>query len=1003
MAIIPNQKFRFLGGEVSPNLYNSTDMDQYGRWFSKAENIRFDTLGAFRNRTGFLKIANSKVYNGTEIKLLSFNFSKEESYLIEMGPGYFRFFEDGLPVYKNGDPTQGVYEVKHTMTITEGDVKYAQSGDIMYLVNGKDPIATLTRNDTTGYNWSFATFNFKNDAYPLKEVNDDNSKTLSVTGGASAGQSWGYSFATGCDFFVAKDVIVKVVGSSTTTYSTPSNTFYDGESLITYLNSTSLENDHGLKCYWGNNRTLIFQANNITTNVTSIELTATYSNANSIANLSLVDDGVFSTNIAENTYLYKLYLNNSQYKNRTYSLASTAGTWMNSYSFATQISSLNTLFAPTVYQGSVYSTNNTTNVSAFIGGDEYRGIFKMTAGFKTTFQAYSAVLTTIASSVLPVIQSTQENAVIVTASGHNFFEKKNIGDVFAIEYKVGPNSITWNGGTSQAGATTNTIITNGTFTASTTGGWGGAFDIEYSTDNSDWKVIKTVASNNIENPHNINEAITVENVDSDVVYIRAKVTSALSQAKAKNSDNTDVYLPLQLYISGTQFYLNVYYKIYKKDDATPNTKAICVPVKNNYMPPSGVTWDNQELWKEAAFSSEEGWPSVVGFYQNRLLFGKEYYLFASKTNDFYDFSVTPTLKANDPITMSLLSYRYNRIKNILTVRKFFVFTEEGEFGIQSQGALTQTDKTLIPLSYHGSNDCLPILAGNLALFVDQTDNCIRLFQYSYETDMFEANDASIFLEQLLHGHKIVTTDYIKKTKEALFLDESGTIWIFKLMPEQEVYAWSHIKYAESGKIVNMRVVANGAEEDLYIAVEDKNLNEKRIEILSKELFYDSEKTYTSELRTDRFYTDFSKGTEIVAEYEDKKSKMIVQDNGLIVLEKRVYSVTCHYVYVSTATLLSPTTNLTEGVYTTYNKGKPFKVYFAYKDSFGFKVGLEEEEKMVIRFNSGDRPDSSELTTGKRNVLIPARYDGSSRVTFIQDRPYNMSINNVMIDMDYGGK
>ena len=59
--------------------------------------------------------------------------------------------------------------------------------------------------------------------------------------------------------------------------------------------------------------------------------------------------------------------------------------------------------------------------------------------------------------------------------------------------------------------------------------------------------------------------------------------------------------------------------------------------------------------------------------------------------------------------------------------------------------------------------------------------------------------------------------------------------------------------------------------------------------------------------------------------------------------------------------------------------------------------------MVIRFNSGDRPDSSELTTGKRNVLIPARYDGSSRVTFIQDRPYNMSINNVMIDMDYGGK
>ena len=64
MSVIPAQRFRFLGGEVSPNMYHSADMDKYGRWFSKAENIRFDTLGAFRNRTGFEKIANTKVVNG---------------------------------------------------------------------------------------------------------------------------------------------------------------------------------------------------------------------------------------------------------------------------------------------------------------------------------------------------------------------------------------------------------------------------------------------------------------------------------------------------------------------------------------------------------------------------------------------------------------------------------------------------------------------------------------------------------------------------------------------------------------------------------------------------------------------------------------------------------------------------------------------------------------------------------------------------------------------------
>lgn len=897
MAVIPNQKFRFLGGEVSPNLYHSADMDQYGRWFSKAENIRFDTLGAFKNRTGFTKIADTKVSNGTEIKLLSFNFSKEESYLIEMGPGYFRFFEDGVPVYKDGDPEEGVYEISHNMSIIDGDIKYAQSGDIMYLVNGVDPIGTLTRNDITGYNWTFDTFKFKDDCYPLKEINTDLTKTLTISPGTS--------------------------GSEQFTASSDINTLFSS-------NNVSVITE--------------FTIDVVDDNSTTHTYTATGPYLKSAGWQPLIDD-----------------LNDTGL-----------------YGFTASISN-NVLYLDR-------ADGATDPVSSVV--------VKKVAGYLRPVGQQIPPFLVEDQTMICTIAPSFNGLYGVTSVGHNFFENKSVGDTFAVEYTVGPETINFNGGTSATGTTTSTIITNGTFTAASTGAWAGEFVIEYSLDKSNWTVCRTVNSVDQISTHNINEAITV-NEDADIIYVRARVTSTLSYRTADG-----ISYPLALFITGTKFSVNVYYKI---ATITSGSVATCTITKNQYAPGSGSSWANLTDWKEAAISSEEGYPSVVGFYQNRLLFGKEYYLFASKTNDFYDFYAETTLTADDPITMSLLSYRYNRIKNILTVRKFFVFSEEGEFGIQSQGALTQTDKNLIPISYHGSNDCLPVLAGNLALFVDQTGNCVRLFQYSYETDMFEANDASIFLEQLLKDRSIVTTDYLKKSKEALFLDNSGTIWVFKVMPEQEVYAWSHIKYATSGKIVNMRVVANGSEEDLYIAVEDSNLGEKRIEKLSSDTFWDSEKTYTSLTKTNRYYTDFSKGTEIVAEYNNKKSRITVQDNGLIVLDEQTLSVTCHYIYVSTATLLSPTTNLTEGVYTTYNKGKPFKVHFAYQDSFGFKVGLEEEEKMLIRFNGGDRPDSSELTTGKRNVLVPARYDGSSRVTFIQDRPYNMSINNILIDMDYGGK
>ena len=767
MSVIPTQKFRFLGGEVSQNMYNSADMDQYGRWFSKAENIRFDTLGAFKNRTGFEKIAQSKVSNGTAIKLLSFSFSREENYLIEMGPGYFRFFQNGEPIYIGGDPDNGVYEVSHDMSITSGDIKYAQSGDVLYLVNGVNPISTLTRNDTTGYNWTFAKFAFKDGCMPLGEVNTDTSKYLSIT-------------------------------------------------------------------------------------------------------------------------------------------------------------------------------NNSGTLS-------------------------------------------------VSSTGFNFFSGKAVGDVFGVEFDIDAGSTTINGSSQTAVGTASAVIkTNGRFAFQSTGNWQGEIVLEYSlTGTGGWEVFRTVTSLNKSAPHNDNVAGVVT-ADSDLIYMRIRITSALSH---------DTY-PLNAYLMGERFSVIAYYKIVTINSGT---NATCTAIKNSFAIADGSTENNLVAWREGVFSSANSYPSVVGFYQNRLILGKEYMLYCSKINQFDNFYEPSTLIADDPVTMSLLSNQYNRVRNILTVRKFFAFTEEGEFGIASQGALTQTDKNLLPISYHGSNPCMPILAGNLALFVDFSGRVVRLFQYSYETDSFEASDASVLLEQLLKGRTIITTDYLKNTKEALFLDDQGTIWIFKLMPEQEIYAWSHWEYAKAGKITNMRVVPDGANEELYIAVEDTDLGEKRIERLSTNLYTDSVKTYTSNDSIRRWFTDFDKDTVLIVDHGTTRSKIIVGENGLVEIPTPQTSITCHYSYTSEATLLSPVQNLTEGAMTTYNKGKPFKVHFCYQDSFGFKVGVQEEEKMYVRFNAGDRPETQELSSGKRSVLLPAKYDGSSRVSFIQERPYNMCVNNIMIDMDYGGK
>ncbi len=887
MAVIPTQKFRFLGGEVSPNMYNSADMDQYGRWFSKAENIRFDTLGAFKNRTGFEKIADTKVSNGVAIKLLSFSFSREENYLIEMGPNYFRFFQNGNPIYIGGDPDSGVYEVAHDMSITSGDIKYAQSGDVLYLVNGVNPISTLTRNDTTGYNWTFSKFKFKDDCMPLGEVNTDDTKTLSITRTPSGTdtETWNIT-RTLENTSKYKDIVLTINGTSKTSTAGTEYTGFAGLKSAIW----ALIQEFGSPYFGFSSASIIVDASGITLGRSS---TTTPIIGISIDSAKISLDG---------------------------------NTWMD-----------------------------------------------------------------WPAAILDSTKIVDDAGFIVTSSGFNIGDKESVGDIFGIEFNIDAESATINGSSQTAVDTTSNVIkTNGRFAFQTTGNWQGEIVLEYSLDGSTgWEVFRTVTSLNKSAPHNDNVAGAVT-ADSDLIYMRMRITSALTH---------DTY-PLNAYLMGEKFKVISYYKI---EFINSSTNILCTSVKNDFSIPSGTTVSGLTDWREGSFSVRQGYPSVVGFYQNRLIVGKEYMLYASKINQFDNFYEPSTLIADDPVTMSLLSNQYNRVRNILTVRKFFAFTEEGEFGIASQGALTQTDKNLLPISYHGSNPCVPILAGNLALFVDFSGRVVRLFQYSYETDSFEASDASVLLEQLLKGRTIITTDYLKNTKEALFLDNQGTIWIFKLMPEQEIYAWSHWEYAEAGKITNMRVVPDGANEELYIAVEDSDLGEKRIERLSTNLYTDSVKTYTSNDSIRRWFTDFDKDTVLIVDHGTTRSKIIVGENGLVEIPEPQTSIACHYSYTAEATLLSPVQNLTEGAMTTYNKGKPFKVHFCYQDSFGFKVGVQEEEKMYVRFNAGDRPETQELTSGKRSVLLPAKYDGSSRVSFVQERPYNMCVNNIMIDMDYGGK
>ena len=175
-----NQYLSFLGGEVSPRLYNRADLDKYGKWFANAENISFKTQGAFSNRCGFAKVASTKNnIKGEIVKLLTFQYNNQESFLIELGVtngvGYARFFKDGNPIMSGANP----YEIESPfVSLTQDDLKYTQSGDIMFITNKTDGIWELRRLNIEGTSWEFKKFG--TDILPLEEQNTEKNHTLSI-------------------------------------------------------------------------------------------------------------------------------------------------------------------------------------------------------------------------------------------------------------------------------------------------------------------------------------------------------------------------------------------------------------------------------------------------------------------------------------------------------------------------------------------------------------------------------------------------------------------------------------------------------------------------------------------------------------------------------------------------------------------------------------------------------------------------------------------------------
>lgn len=152
MATISQRSFA--GGVIAPNMYARYDDMKFQTGVAECRNFLCLPQGGAQNRTGLTYVAAAR-YPHLRTRLIAFNYSIDQTVVLEFGHHYVRFHTQGRTLMSNGQP----YTVNTPYDANDlAELYVVQSSDVMTLTHQKYPPMELRRYGVL--DWRLVTINF---------------------------------------------------------------------------------------------------------------------------------------------------------------------------------------------------------------------------------------------------------------------------------------------------------------------------------------------------------------------------------------------------------------------------------------------------------------------------------------------------------------------------------------------------------------------------------------------------------------------------------------------------------------------------------------------------------------------------------------------------------------------------------------------------------------------------------------------------------------------------
>ena len=456
--------------------------------------------------------------------------------------------------------------------------------------------------------------------------------------------------------------------------------------------------------------------------------------------------------------------------------------------------------------------------------------------------------------------------------------------------------------------------------------------------------------------------------------------------------------------------------------AVGSTTSVTATIEGpNLASTTGVTG-----WRLGSFSDTTGYPAVVTFFEQRLVWGattdRPQSMFFSVSADYENHAPTEadgTVVDDSGFVYTIATDQVNTIRWMRAGKVLSVGTAGGEF-IVSQGdnntPLSPTNTRVVRQTTFGSAQVTPPQVGNSVLFLQRASRKVREYVYQFETDAYTAPDLAILAEHITEGG-VTEMAYQQEPDSVVWMVRSdGVLLGMTYERAQDVIGWHrHIIGGTNAKVKSVCVIPSedGTRDDLWCII-SRTINGSTVQYVefmtaglaegatstNGATFLDSMLTYNGGAVQTLQGLDHLEGetVSILADGATHPDKTV--SSGSITLDRSATKAHVGLSYTSTVQTMRIEAGAADGT----AQGKKRRIsrinYRLYK-TLGVKHGPDASRLDIIPFrSSADEQDQAPaLFTGDKEVEFPRGWDKDGYITLVQDQPLPLTVLAIMPELN----